>query len=227
MNRKRNWMYFFLIALTVVLVVWKREMIDRERRSDVLSTVSEWRNKGKPVVTARVERQDVPFYIKVTAWQIGDRLFEGHVSKEVRDQVHVGEEMEFRVDGEVFKGAISMIADEISLETGMYAVLVRLDQDIHLDGWVVAYAHIDTLRAVICVSNEIVDQEQGEFFVWKAVGGKAVRQPVTIGQRDGYGAVVSEGLSEGDEVIVKGFSMLADGDRLNIVRGSDKEAGDD
>jgi len=218
MNRKRNLIYVVIIVAGFVSVIVKQLMINQERRQVIVSSVSEWREKGRPVAAAEVKRSDVVLHTKVTAWQVGDRLFEGYVSKEIRNQIKVGQEMLFRVDGTEFKGTISMIADEISLETGMYQVQVSFAEPMELKGWVVAYAYIDTLQNVICVSNEIIDSDNGVSFVWKVVDGKAVRQPITIGQRDGYGAVVTQGLSEGDLVVTKGFSMLSEGDKVNIMK---------
>lgn len=223
MNRKRNWIYFILVLVSFFLIVWKQQDVIRERNQTVVSSVSEWEEKGRPVVVEEVRKKDVPLYIKVTAWQIGDRLFEGHVSKDIRDKLSVGQEMVFLVDGKEVNGSIAKIADEISIETGMYPVHVSAAETFHLEGWVVAYAHTETMHDVICVPNEVIDKEGEISFVWKAVDGKAVRQEIAVGQRDGYGAMVTQGLKEGDLVIIKGFSSLSEGDKINVRKDFSEE----
>ena len=223
MNKKRNWVYLFCFIGMAVLIVWKQQSVNEERQQDIISTFSEWETTGKPVAVHTVLRRDVPFYTKVTAWQIGEHLFEGYVSKEVREKIQVGQEMLFYVDGDKVPGSIAKIADEISLETGMYRVQVDVPQLFDLKGWIVTYAHTDTLRDVICIPNEIIDSEGGKLFVWKAVNSKAVKQHITIGQRDGYGAVVAEGLQEGDGIIVKGTGILAEGDKVSILMDDSDE----
>ncbi len=226
MNKKRNWVYLFCLIGTVFLVVWKQQVIKEERQKAIISTFSEWETKGKPVVVSRVSRRDVPFYTKVTSWQVSEHVFEGHVSRETREKIHVGQDMLFYVDGGEVPGSISSIADEISLETGMYRVQVYVERLFDLKDWVVAYAHTDTLRDVICFPNEIINSKDGKLFVWKSVNSRAVRQPIAIGQRDGYGAVVTEGLQEGDTVIVQGFTILSEGDKVHVLKDITDEESD-
>ncbi len=134
--------------------------------------------------------------------------------------------MLFRADGKDFTGRITTIAEDISLETGMYPVQTTFPQAFDFKNWVTAYAHTDTLRQVLCVPNEIIDKENDAFFIWKVVDGKAARQDIAIQQRDGYGAVVSGGLNEGDLVIVKGAALLAEGDKVNVLKELSGAGGD-
>jgi len=223
MNRKRNWIYVMLVVSAFLLVLWKQQDVIRERNQAVVSSVSEWEKSGRPVVVEEIRKKDVPLYIKVTAWQVDEHHFEGHVSKDIRDKLSIGQDMVFLVDGKEVKGSISMIAEEISIETGMYRVQVVFAESFHLEGWIIAYAHIDTMQDVMCVPNEAIDKENDTPFVWKAVDGTAVRQQIVVGQRDGYGAVVTQGLNEGDLVIIEGFSSLSEGDKVNIRKGSGQE----
>jgi len=217
MNKKRNWVYFILALIGLILVIGKQQAVIWERDQVIISTVSEWKEKGKPIVVYEVKNRDIPLYAKVTAWQASEHTFEGFVSKEVRNKIRIGQNIAFYVDNQEFKGIVSTIADELSLGAGMYRVQATLDQSFDLKGWVVAFAHIDTLKGVICIPNEVISKEDELSFIWKAQGDKAIRQQVIIGQRDGYGAVVTQGLDQGDMVIVKGFFMLSEGDKVNIL----------
>ncbi|NUQ77949.1 MAG: efflux RND transporter periplasmic adaptor subunit [Polyangiaceae bacterium] len=61
--------------------------------------------------------------------------------------------------------------------------------------------------------------------VWVVRGGRAERQPVTIGIRDLLRVEIMEGLAEGDEVIVEGADKLKPGSRVEkTLRPADKMA---
>ncbi|MBU4333059.1 MAG: hypothetical protein KKD07_01305, partial [Candidatus Omnitrophica bacterium] len=116
-------------------------------------------------------------------------------------------------------GEISKIAQEISLDSGMYAVEVVFKESFNIEGWLVAQAHIDMFRNSICIPNEIIENDNGKFYVWKIEDGRSVRQLITIEKRDGYGAIVDSGLVEGDRVVIEGFTQLVPGDKVNILKG--------
>ena len=55
------------------------------------------------------------------------------------------------------------------------------------------------------------------FFVYLASGGRAVVRSVTVGERLGGQAVISHGLSVGDEVVVEGMARLRDGAAIAVA----------
>ena len=218
MSKKEIISYFILVLLIVGAIVWRQRVVTRQRAVEVKTMISEWDQRGKPVEVYKVDTRDVPLYTKVTARQIAPDVFEGYVSRDVRNKIQVGQEMRFMVGSDEFTGVISYIAQEISLETGLYPVEVRLPQTFDLKTWVVARAHTDTLKDVICIPNEVTDIEGDRYFVWKVVNNQAVRQEVTVGRRDGFGAVVTDGLKVGDLVAVRGGTLIAEGDKVNILK---------
>ncbi|HBG61557.1 MAG: hypothetical protein A2Y03_10355 [Omnitrophica WOR_2 bacterium GWF2_38_59] len=219
MNKIRETIYLIFLVVPVFFVISKQMVIKADRNSEILSTFSEWQKNGKPVIVHTIERKDIPKYIKITAWQISPHVFEGNVSKSVRDQLKVGQDMAFKVGQDMFKGEISKIAQEISLDSGMYAVEVTFKESFNIEGWLVAQAHIDTFRNSICIPNEIIENDSGKSYVWKIKDGRSVKQVITVEKRDGYGAIVDSGLVEGDSVVIEGFTQLVPGDKVNILKG--------
>lgn len=218
MNKKRNWLYLILAVTSIFLVIGKQRSVVQERDQVIVSTTSEWAQKGKPVVVYEVKKRDVELNTKITMRQLSGNVFEGYVSEDTRNRIKVGQQILFDVEGKNFKGTVTMTADSISLDTGMYRVQASFDGSMDIKSLVVAFVHTDTLAGVICIPNEVIDKEYGKSFVWKVQNLKAVRQDVTIGSRDGYGAVVMNGLKEGDLVVINGFFMLSQGDKVNILK---------
>lgn len=218
MSKRRVVIYLMCIVALIFFVIFKQKIVTAKRNQEIVSTYSEWERYGKPVVVQVIKRQDIPKYAKITAWQIDPHIFEGNVSKSIRDKLKIGQDMTFIVGEDIFSGEILKIADEISLDSGMYAVEVRFEETFDIKDWLIAYAHIDTFKDSICIPNEIIDSDGSGFYIWKIKGGRAVKQMIKIENRDGYGAIVQNGISEGDSVVFEGFTQLAPGDKVNILK---------
>ncbi len=218
MSKKGILSYLVLVLLIVGAIVWRQRTVTRQRAVEVKTMISEWGQYGKPVEVYKVDYRDVPLYTKVTSWQIAPDVFVGFVSRDVRNKIQVGQEMRFMMGADEWTGTIAYIAEDISLETGLYRVEVRLPRTFNLETWLVARAHTDTLKDVICIPNEVTDIDGDQYYVWKIVDNQAVRQEVTIGRRNGFGAVVTDGLKAGDLVAIRGGSLISEGDKVNILK---------
>ena len=218
MGKKRILVYLLCVVAIFFSIVIKQNVIKRKRNKEIISAYSEWQKNGKPVVVRIAKKKDVPSYTKVTAWQKSPRIFEGHVSKAVRGQLQIGQEMLFKVNDLTYQGTISEISDKISFDTGMFPVYVEFQETFDISGWRVAYAHTGTIRNAINIPNGIIERVDNEFLVWKIEGGHAVKQPITIKQRNGYGAIVGSGIQDGDKLVFEGFTQLREGDKVNILK---------
>ena len=78
-------------------------------------------------------------------------------------------------------------------------------------------AHTRTLRGAMAVPNELLDVDAGDYYLWKDDGGRARRVKVTVGSRNGYGAVITGGLRTGDLVVFSGQSALTENDKLRVI----------
>ncbi|RJX75214.1 efflux RND transporter periplasmic adaptor subunit [Vibrio sinensis] len=59
--------------------------------------------------------------------------------------------------------------------------------------------------------------QEGEFFVWKLVGDKVTKRPVTIEQVNGRGVIVSSGVVEGDVLVNSSLRKLREGKHVDVV----------
>jgi multidrug efflux pump subunit AcrA (membrane-fusion protein) len=217
MNRKRISIYLICLFVFVVLIIAKQTQVRFKRNRPIVSIFTEWKEHGKPVIVHKAIARDVPVHTKVTAWPVSDNVFEAYVPRAIQQTIYQGQEISAMVDGQEFTGVISDVAEDISLDTGMYCVRAEFPGDLHLDGWVVAYVTTDTLHKVICIPNNIIERENEKIFIWKIQKKHAVKQYIKIGERNGYGAIVLEGLSPGDLIVYKGFTQLLNNDLVNVI----------
>jgi HlyD family secretion protein len=68
---------------------------------------------------------------------------------------------------------------------------------------------IDRFSDVLAVPLSVVELEDGKSFVWVKAGDEAERRPVELGKNNGLVAVVTAGLSEGDQVAGRPADMAA------------------
>lgn len=67
--------------------------------------------------------------------------------------------------------------------------------------------------------NSIIQiDENNRNFVWINNGGKAQKRQITIGQQTDQGVIISSGLNDGDEVIVKGMQKVSEGTQIRVIR---------
>lgn len=88
----------------------------------------------------------------------------------------------------------------------------RLGDNYRVQAKIILWQGDDILQ--VPVSSIFRGEEGWNVFVIK--GGKAIRQPLTIGKRGAYYAEVIEGLEEGDEVVVHPTNDLEDGMRVKV-----------
>jgi len=212
------WLYAGIIVVFFFSVIWKQHAVLHERNQVVLSAVSEWEEKGKPVILYEIKKENIPVYIKITVWKTSDRILEGYVSQDVRGQLKIGQEVILDIKKKKLKGSIATIADEIFLDKGMYKIQASFEESLDIEGWIIVYVRINTLNDAICIPSEIVNKEKDKFFVWKIQDGKSVRQDIAFGDRGSYGIEIAQGLSEGDLIVIEGASILGDGDKVNILK---------
>jgi hypothetical protein len=217
MSRKRVSIYLVCIIVFVALTLVKQNHIHSKRNRPIVSIFDEWQEHGKPVTVGRIVAKDVPVYTKLTVWPVSDNRFETYVSKRVQQTIQQGQSVCLLIDNKEVSGKILQVSKEISLDTGMYRVQLEFAGVCDLESWVVVFVQTKALEKVIWIPNNIIETENGEVYVWKIKEGHAVKQPIKIGERNGYGAVVLEGLCSGDLVVYKGVNQLFEDELVTII----------
>ena len=220
MNKKQILIYFICVLLFIAFIVAKQQQVRFRRNKPIVSTFSQWQQNGKPVFVKRILPKNVRLFEKLTLRPVGNGIFEGYVPKATQEKLAIGQDIYTESDGDII-GSISEISNDISLDTSMFYVKAEFTKPVDISDWLVVYVHTDTLLDVICVPNTIIDQEEGQHILWVVVDGYARKKTVTVKRRNGYGAVIAEGLEAGEYVITRGFTQLSDNDKVNILNSTD------
>jgi len=211
------------IVVFTSLIVWRQHVIRSQREQKIVSTISEWETHGKPVRIQNVAHQDMRVYEKITITPLSPTIYEGYVTKDIQERLRPGQTVYVDTDqGEREFGMIRYVDHVLDIDTGMFRVRAAFGPEVTLSKHIiVAYAHINTLKDVMRIPNEIITEEEGEFFAWTVRDGHAYRQNILLGERNGYGTVVLQGLHVGDMIVIQGQTQLSDGDKVRIVDGQE------
>lgn len=221
-TQKRVLLWLVLVGVFLLLVLWKQSVIRAKRAREIVSIYVQWEERGRPVVTEKISRGDVKVYTKVTLNKTSQGLFEGYVSRSVWEKLIPGGEFYVETEGRKIFGRIEEVGEEMDVDTGMFRLEASLDQPLGPEKTrVIGYAHTATMKDVLSVPGEILDEEGGKIFLWKVIDGVVRRQEVLPGESNGYGTVILEGIAEGDEVVVKGYTQLKDNGKVDIVNPRD------
>lgn len=221
MSKKRITVIFVLVILSAASIFMKQQDVRLRRNKIIASTFSEWRNNGKPVVVKEILPKDVYLFTKLTLRPLGEKTFEGYVPKIIWKKLAKGQDIYITPESANAVGHITEISRDISLDTGMFRVKAVFEEPVNSGNWQVVCVNTGILPDVICVPDNIIDRENGKAYIWKVEDGRAVRQPLEVGEDNGYGAVILEGLQEGELAVYEGFTRLSEGDLVDIIKDTD------
>ena len=224
-NLKRKTIYLIIIVISLASVPMRIQAVKAARGKTIVSFYEEWEKAGKPVEVRTIEAEDIPVYAQFTVRIVDGRLARGFVTGEVKNALREGQEIYDPADRSVVCARLKSVGAELNMDAGMFPVEVEFDKPRDPGVAFVVSAHTSTLYNVLAIPNEVLDIAGDEYFIWKNENGFAKKGKVVIRLRNGYGAIISEGLRSGDKVIFGGQSMLEDNDRLLVVNAgkTDKE----
>ena len=221
MVNKKELIFLILFFLVMVFaVVFRQHSVTREINRDIVSAISEWAEKGKPVVVTKLKAADVKMYRKVTVTLSGLSFCHAYVPGIVKDQLRIGQTVFSSINPAVVLGQVSRVFNDIDLDTGMYYIEIAVNNPKVLGNNPVVFVNVDTFEKVICVPNEILSYDNDSYFLWIVENNKALKKRVVIERRNGYGAIIKTGLTEGDLVVIEGFSNLKPKNLVNILNRS-------
>jgi hypothetical protein len=207
--------YTLIIAGVLVSVPLRIWQVERDRAREIVSMYEERKRNGKPVEAMIVQAKDVPVYAQFTVRSVDAQRASGFVTGDVKNALKEGQEV-YDENKSAVCALVTAVGKDLDIGTGMFAVSVEFNQPVEPGRLFVVCCHTATLKNALVVSNEVLDIDNGDYFIWKAENGLAKRYKVTVGSRNGYGAVIAEGLQNGDTVIISGQSLLADNDKLLV-----------
>ncbi len=218
-NSIRAKIYIGLLLLSVGLVLVRQHVVKQGRERRIISTISEWREYGKPVVVREAKKENVREYARFTISPESGTIASGYVTRDIQEKLNQGQEVYLVDQGTEPAGIITGVSGEMDVDTGMFYIQVEVNEKFMTDdgALTVVYVHTNTYPDAIAVPNEILDIDNEEFYVWKISEEKALRVKVEVAARNGYGAIVTGGIEPGDMVICSGQSQLEPEDKVRIV----------
>ena len=161
---------------------------------------------------------DIIYLIDETAYEI-----EVSVSEVDCMDIEVGQEAEVKLDildNEVFTGKVAEVADYATAESNVVTVPVTIRMDevskFFKPGFSAsAEIIIGSAENVLLIPVTSVSTTGRGSVVLKVLGSKAVPTPVKTGISDSYYLEVTEGLKEGDKIIVNNYQLNTDNSNNN------------
>ncbi len=147
------------------------------------------------------------------------------VNEQYFKDVHVGMPIEnITLDaypGETFKGKVSIVYPTLNTSTRTFQVEVRIDnanQRVRPGMFARVTLNFGTADCVMVPDQAIVKQTgSGERFVYVVKDGIAYHKTVSLGRRIDAEYVVTDGVEDGQQVVVFGQTLLSDGRNVNVL----------
>ncbi len=224
-NNKRRAVYIGMLVVFFTAIAVRIQAVNTYRAQPIVSYYEEWQKFGKPVEAHAVTAQDIPVFVRFTVTMLDSRTARGFVTGETKNALREGQFICDLGDTSTSCARIKSVATALDFDTGMFPVEVEFSEPRDPGSFLIISACSRTLKNVLAVPNESLDISEGEYFIWKNESGVARKRKVSLSSRNGYGAVIAEGLRSGDSVIFYGLSMLGDNDKLQVINdvGTDKK----
>lgn len=205
--------------LLILAILWRQQIVTQNRQAKIISVLSEWAENGKPVIVEKIQKENVNVYKKFTVQSAQGSEYQGYVTKNILNKVKLGQQVEVLLSNEKRFGEISFVADEIDARSGMYIVRVKFDELLpKMTDFPVYKVLVEVFQDAICIPTEILKEVDGKYFVWTVdQEKKAHERMITVKSKNGFGAIVETGLEVGDLLIIEGYTMLKENDRVNIL----------
>lgn len=117
------------------------------------------------------------------------------------------------------RGHVRSIDPEVDQKLRMGRIRIALEGDSPARAGNFARGVVEIARGQsVSVPSGAVVFRGREAFLQKVVDGRVATVPVTLGLRDGRYVQVLKGLSEGDDIVSRAGTFVADGDRVTPVR---------
>ncbi|MEA3306860.1 MAG: hypothetical protein U9Q34_03645 [Elusimicrobiota bacterium] len=218
MNKKRIFIYSAAIIIFAFAVLLKQNEVKALKTSSPITFNGLWKKQGKPVITKKIYRKDLPKYEKITL-KPKNGIFEGYVPRKISKKLKAGQKIHAAFNGYQAKGELTDISPKISFDTGMNLVKATFNCKTKCDKWMVTYVKVRDIKNVLSVPNSVLLWEKDKIYVWTVKDSLAIKKEVAIKSSDGYNSVIKRGLASGAEIILEGQALLLEGDKVLRTRG--------
>ncbi|MEZ4871076.1 MAG: hypothetical protein R2827_02290 [Bdellovibrionales bacterium] len=117
-------------------------------------------------------------------------------------------------------GVVKAVSRQADYRNGLYKTIITLDKpasDLQSGNAMVAEILINKKNNVLSVPVEVVEEDSGKNFLWVVKDNKPFRIRVQTGVRNEREVEIIEGLSGGEQLIVKGLSQAIEYGQVQVV----------
>ena len=147
------------------------------------------------------------------------------ISKSDLPKISVGQQVDITINGKAYSGQIEKISGAATKNSNGVAVVETIikvtnpDSDIILGVEANNKIHAQKAENTLVLPYEYIQTDSEGDFVYVVEDGLVVRKNVTLGITSSTEAQVTEGLSEGEKVIISGYDTLTEGMPVAIQEG--------
>ena len=139
------------------------------------------------------------------------------------DQLHMGQEISFSTPlfpGQTFDAIITFMAPAVDADTRTLACLATLKEStekLRPGLFVQVDLSEHATQQALQIPEQALVAAYPNYVVYRVVNNKAVKTPVTIGQRTDGNVIITKGLKLGEQVVIAGQSNLSNGQAVAIT----------
>ncbi|AEF93308.1 efflux transporter, RND family, MFP subunit [Desulfotomaculum nigrificans CO-1-SRB] len=164
-----------------------------------------------------------PQVTSVTVVQLDSTKVKVNVSENVIDSIKTGTGVPVTIDAlnKTITGTILSVSPKADPTTHAFAVEIELpNKQGEIKAGMVARLNLSTgtSQGVLAVPTDAVIERDGQYTLFLLENGRAKEVSVKVGVTSGDLTEIKAGLKEGQTVIVKGNRLVADGQKVKVVK---------
>lgn len=208
--------------VSVYVMIYAKKQADLKAAGTVQNSFIQYHlDKGKPVETYKIVDRDIKTYVMLTAVPKSSRKLESYADPSVIDHIRKGAEvLDFK--SSELSGKVSYVSRSPDIDNGLYKVVVTTNKKI---------SNTNRLRQIkitrnstggkVIVPGESLVLSDGKFHVYKVEDGKVKLVFLKPGMYNRQFVEAKGALKVGDVVVLKGASLLREGDKVSIEKSTD------
>ena len=220
MNKKRIFIYLMAIIVLAIAVALKQKEVKALKASTPPTFNDLWKKQGKPVITKKIYRRNIPVYEKITLKPNG-KIFTGYVPRKISKKLKAGQKTHALFNGHKVKGEIIYVSPKISFDTGMNLVKAKFNCRAKCDKWLVTYVKVGEIKNALNVPRHLLIREKKKTYIWTVKNSLAKKEEVAVETSNGYGSIIKRGIFSGNEIILQGQTLLSEGDKILRVKNGE------
>jgi hypothetical protein len=225
----RIFIYFLILTIFIILILFKKNQILKNRNKDVVTFINQWEKYGKPVYVKKLKPENLDIIEKITGTSNDGININSYINLNLKSDLRVNQKffIEIKDEKDSMKtkniyGYIRNISNYVDYKTGMYVINLKLKDKLENikkeDTFFTCYIIKKQLNNIILLPNESIKKDQKGLYVFTVFNNKTVKKYVEVGYNNGLNQVITKGLNFNDIVIIEGLSILNENDQVDIIK---------